>query len=168
MKFSFRYSILFGLVLTRSYIAPDTFAGDLRYLNSGYNVIRKRVFHTRSRTPCSPEIQQRAVSLLGIRGKETEGVYKYEGRAAQMILKNRITKHESRSPSPNTAGPSVPAENLDDVLLFKLSTRGPWTNERILKFMANQTKNILLYCVSVLCSGRTGTIPEMMGSVLGF
>ena len=32
--------------------------------------------------------------------------------------------------------------------------------------MANQKKNNLLYYVSVLCSGRTGRIPEMMGSVL--
>ena len=31
---------------------------------------------------------------------------------AQMRLKNSITKHESRSPSPKAAGPSVPAENL--------------------------------------------------------
>ena len=85
--------------------------------------MRKRVFRTRSRTPCSPEIQQRAVSLPGVRGKETEGVYKYEGSAAQMILKNRITKQESRSPSPNTAGPSVPVENLRGVSFLKLATQ---------------------------------------------
>jgi hypothetical protein len=152
-------------VLTRSCIAPDTFVGDLRNLSPDYNIIRKRVFHTCSRTPRSPEMQQMAVSLLGARGEETKGVYKYEGSAAQMILKNRITRHESRSPSPKTAGPSVPAENLGDVLLLESSMRGPWTNERILKFIENQTKNILLYCVSVLCSGGTGRIPEMMGSV---
>ena len=44
-----------------------------------------------------------------------EIAYKYEGRAAQMRLKNRITRHESRSPSPKTAGPRVPAENLSNV-----------------------------------------------------
>jgi len=32
-----------------------------------------------------------------------------------MMLKNSITRHESRNPSPNMAGPSVPAENLSDV-----------------------------------------------------
>lgn len=33
----------------------------------------------------------------------------------------RITRQESRSPSPKTAGPSVPAENLSDVSPVKLA-----------------------------------------------
>ena len=41
-------------------------------------------------------------------------MHKYEGKAAQMMLKNKMTRHESRSPSPKTTGPSVPAENLSD------------------------------------------------------
>ena len=35
------------------------------------------------------------------------------------MLKNRITKHESRKPSPKYAGPSVPVENLSDKLLVR-------------------------------------------------
>lgn len=37
-----------------------------------------------------------------------------------MILKNKITRQESRSPSSKTAGPSVPAENLSNALSVKL------------------------------------------------
>jgi len=40
-----------------------------------------------------------------------------------MRLKNRITRHESRSPSPKTAGPSVPAENLSNTCLVKSPTQ---------------------------------------------
>lgn len=51
-----------------------------------------------------------------------ERIYRYEGKAAQMILKNRITRHESRSPSSKVAGPSVPVENLSKVSPVKLSS----------------------------------------------
>ena len=37
------------------------------------------------------------------------------------------------------------------------------TNERILKLIENQMKNILLYWVSVLRSGGTGRIPGVLG-----
>lgn len=85
-----------------------------------------------------------------------------------MILKNRITRQESRSPSPKTVGPSVPAENLSDVSVTSeyKSESSRVTNESMLKFIENQTKNILLYCESVLRSGGTGRIPEMAGSAL--
>ena len=38
-----------------------------------------------------------------------------------MMLKNRMTRHESRNPSPKVAGPNVPAENL--------SSRSPVTGQ---------------------------------------
>ena len=83
-----------------------------------------------------------------------------------MMLKNKITKQESRSPSSKTAGPSVPAEKLSNASVIKSQRKVVPTHERILKFIENQTKNILLYCVSVLCSGGTGRIPEMNDSAL--
>jgi len=36
----------------------------------------------------------------------------------------------------------------------------------MLKFIENQTKNTLLYCVSVLYSGGTGRIPGIIDSAL--
>ena len=79
-----------------------------------------------------------------------------------MTLKNKITRHESRSPSPNAAGPRVPAENLSNMLPLGFQHRWEPTDERMLKFIENQTKNILLYCVSVLRSGGTGRIPKLL------
>src|SRR6266481_10088906 len=38
--------------------------------------------------------------------------YKYAGGIAQSKLKNRITRHESRRPSPKVTGPRVPEANL--------------------------------------------------------
>jgi hypothetical protein len=70
------------------------------------------VARTCSRTPRSSETVETSQLAQGSRGKETEGTHRYEGRAAQMILKNRITRHESRNPSSKATGPSVPAENL--------------------------------------------------------
>jgi hypothetical protein len=38
--------------------------------------------------------------------------HRYAGGIAQIRLKNRMTRHESRRPSPNIAGPNVPEANL--------------------------------------------------------
>jgi len=49
-----------------------------------------------------------------------------------MRLKNRITRHESRSPSPKTAGPRVPAENLSNVshVTSRVAYAGETVDER--------------------------------------
>jgi len=58
-------------------------------------------------------------------------------------LKNRIVRHVSRRPNPKATGPRVPAENLlmDGI---DISIEGNMAHERMLKFIENQTKNILL------------------------
>lgn len=38
--------------------------------------------------------------------------YRYAGRAQHNMLKNKMTRHESRKPRPNAVGPKVPAERL--------------------------------------------------------
>ena len=38
--------------------------------------------------------------------------HRYAGGVAQIRLKNRMTRHESRRLSPNIAGPNVPEANL--------------------------------------------------------
>jgi hypothetical protein len=38
--------------------------------------------------------------------------HRYAGGTAQIRLKNRMTRHESRRPSPKVTGPSVPDANL--------------------------------------------------------
>lgn len=43
--------------------------------------------------------------------------HRYAGGSAQSKLKNKITKHESRTPSPKATGPRVPAEK-DKMLTF--------------------------------------------------
>ena len=93
--------------------------------------------------------------------------YRYAGGTAQIKLKNRITRHESRRPSPKDTGPSVPAENLrikiKPSLIIRLTDaikgkRGR-THDRIFVFADSHMKNILTKCVSVLSSTATGWIP---------
>ena len=99
-------------LLTRNYTVPGTSVGALSRIRSSRTRSRSLYF-----TPVrGPQVALRHRSRLVCSGfKLTEDTYKYEGRAAQMRLKNRITKHESRNPSPKTAGPSVPDENLSNV-----------------------------------------------------
>ncbi len=76
---------------------------------------------------------------------------------------NRITRHESRRPSPKVTGPSVPAANLQNsqslrpTLRTQLRKRN--TNDKMFVFADNHIKNILMKCVSVLSSTATGRIP---------
>ena len=79
-------------------------------LNPARTRCEKPVVHTCSRSPSSAE---KGWSVYpGFETKDAGDTYRYEGRAAQRMLKNRITKHESRNPNPKAAGPTVPAENL--------------------------------------------------------
>jgi hypothetical protein len=52
--------------------------------------------YIRSKTPSIPESR----------------THRYAGGTAQIRLKNRMTRHESRRPSPKVTGPSVPDANL--------------------------------------------------------
>ena len=73
-----------------------------------------------------------------------------------MMLKNRMVRHESRSPSPKIAGPSVPAENLAITPSKLHYRRQRTTHVRIFTFNENQRKKILLNWVSVRSSTSTG------------
>src|SRR6266403_4464664 len=83
--------------------------------------------------------------------------YKYAGGIAQSKLKNRITRHESRRPSPKVTGPRVPEANLR-----RSQSVGPkpgyernykvkkHTHDRMFVFPDNHRRNIFMKCVSVL------------------
>jgi hypothetical protein len=58
---------------------------------------------------CTAQVQHtRARVSLSAAGN----THRYAGGMAQIKLKNRMTRHESRRPSPKDTGPSVPVENL--------------------------------------------------------
>jgi len=46
---------------------------------------------------------------IHLRGTTT---YRYAGGMAQIMLKKKMTRHESRRPSPKVTGPRVPEANL--------------------------------------------------------
>jgi hypothetical protein len=93
--------------------------------------------------------------------------YRYAGGMAQIKLKNRMTRHKSRRPSPKDTGPSVPAENLrikiKPSLIVSLTDaikgKCGHTHDSIFVFADSHMKNILMKCVSVLSSTATGWIP---------
>ena len=77
-----------------------------------------------------------------------------------------MTRHESRRPSPNVTGPSIPEENLQK---GQIESWGPartsaikgkrQTYVRMVVLADSHTKNILMKCFSVLSSTETGRIP---------
>ena len=92
---------------------------------------------------------------------------------AQIKLKNKTTRHESRRPSPKDIGPSVPTENLR-----KRKAQGSWfgsnslrgkiremememgkTHVTMFAFAESHIKKSLMKCISVLSSTATGWIP---------
>ena len=84
---------------------------------------------------------------------------------AEIKLKNRMTRHESRRPSPKATGPSVPVENLrtQSSVTDRLSDASDpgenGTDATMFVFTDTHIKNILIKCVSVLSSTATGWMP---------
>lgn len=68
--------------------------------------------------------------------------HRYAGGNVHSRLKNKMTKQESRTPSPKTIGPRDPAEK-----------------DRMLQFQENHKKKFLKYWVSIRSSGWTGSVP---------
>ena len=89
--------------------------------------------------------------------------HKYDGPIAASIVKNMITRHESRRPSPKATGPNVPAENLRMAKSrgspYELSAGKRHTHDKMFAFAENHIKKILMKRVSVLSLAGTGRIP---------
>ena len=93
----------------------------------------------------------------------TSNTYRYAGAIAQSRLKDRMTRHESRRPSPKVTGPNEPDAKLRKRAKSYVPTyekhQGKGTHGSMFIFADNHTKNILMKCVSVLSSMLTGWIP---------
>jgi hypothetical protein len=93
--------------------------------------------------------------------------HKYAGATAQSRLKNRMTRHESRRPSPKVTGPNEPDANLrkrsNHWSRPTRANKRKDTHGSMFIFADNHTKNILTKCVSVLSSTSTGWIPIKIG-----
>jgi hypothetical protein len=96
----------------------------------------------------------------------SSNTHRYAGGIAQIRLKPRITRHESRRPNPKVTGPRLPEANLqyEEAKLWvpghlRHQGKGQETYERMFVFADTHTKNILIKCVSVLSSTATGRIP---------
>jgi hypothetical protein len=89
--------------------------------------------------------------------------HRYAGGTAQIRSKNRMTRHESRRPSPKVTGPSVPDANLRKRAKSRAGLRTQLrernTHDKMFIFADIHMKNILMKCVSVLSSTATGWIP---------
>jgi hypothetical protein len=110
------------------------------------------VVRTRLWISPNPETVEAGQLAQGSRGEETEGTHRYEDRATQMILRNRVARRASRDSNSKAAGPNAPTETLShDHRSSRVHGR-----ERKVSGERENTKNMLLYCVSVLRSGGTG------------
>jgi hypothetical protein len=93
----------------------------------------------------------------------TSSTHRYAGGTAQKRLKNRMTRHESRRPSPKVTGPSVPEAKLrksQSVRPRVPTNQGKrHTHDKMFILAESHTKNILMKYVSVLSSTATGRIP---------
>jgi hypothetical protein len=133
------------MILTQTYIGTRTadetpVLGPMSYLLILIQLIRRKTDHT-----------------------ATSNTHRYAGATAQNRLKNRMTRHESRRPSPKVTGPNDPDAKLRKRVTSSRLTRAirrKDTHGSMFIFADNHTKNILMKCDSVLSLTSTGWIPN--------